>query len=310
VAAGSWLSGFFILITNAFMQHPVGYAVAADGLLRLESIWAYLLNPWAAVQFSHNQAAALVTGAFVVTALGAFYVLADRDREQARMYLKHGAIAGLLASMIVAFPTGDRQAKYVARYQEPSLAAMEGRFESGTMAAIDLIGQPDVQHRRLDNAIRIPGALSFLAYGGFRDEVRGLEEFPQDTWPDNIELLYYSFHIMAGLGTLFILVMGLAAAYLAAGKLEGNRPLLWVLMLAFPFPYIANTVGWMTAELGRQPWLVYGLYRTEQGYSSVVSSGSAIFTLIGFCGLYFVIGVLFLFLAGREIALGPEAEHG
>ena len=104
----------------------------------------YLLNPWAIVQFSHNQAAALVTGSFVVTALGAFYMLGEKHHEQARLYLKHGTIVGLVASLLVAFPTGDRQAKMVARYQEVSLAAMEGRFESGTMAGIDLIGQPDV----------------------------------------------------------------------------------------------------------------------------------------------------------------------
>jgi cytochrome bd ubiquinol oxidase subunit I len=310
VAVGSWLSAYFILVTNAFMQHPVGYTVAADGSLLLGNIWAYLNNPWAIVQFSHNQAAALVTGSFVVAALGAFYMLGEKHHEQARLYLKNGTIAGLIASLLVAFPTGDRQAKMVARYQEVSLAAMEGRFESGTMAGIHLIGQPNVRLHRLDNPIEIPGALSFLAYGTFHSNVRGLDAFPENTWPDNIELLYYAFHIMAGLGTIFIGVMGLSAIYLFLGRLETNRTLLWVLMLAFPFPYIANTVGWMTAELGRQPWLVYGLFRTNQGYSSAVSAGTTIFTVIGFCGLYFVLGLLFLFLVGREIAHGPGETHG
>ena len=152
--------------------------------------------------------------------------------------------------------------------------------------------------------------MSFLAYGTFHSDVRGLDAFPEDTWPDNIDLLYYAFHIMAGLGTIFIFIMLLAAVYLFLGRLETNRKLLWVLMLAFPFPYIANTVGWMTAELGRQPWLVYGLFRTNQGFSTVVSPGNTIFTVIGFCGLYFVLGLLFLFLVGREIAHGPEETHG
>jgi cytochrome d ubiquinol oxidase subunit I len=187
---------------------------------------------------------------------------------------------------------------------------MEGRFESGSMASLNLIGQPNVRERRLDNPIVLPGMLSFLAYGTFHGNVRGLDAFPQNTWPDNIELLYYSFHIMAGLGTIFIGIMMLSAVYLFLGRLESNRSLLWVLMLAFPFPYIANTVGWMTAELGRQPWLVYGLFRTQQGYSNVVSNGSTIFTLIGFCGLYFVLGMLFVFLVGREIAHGPGEAHG
>ena len=200
-------------------------------------------------------------------------------------------------------------AKMVARYQEVSLAAMEGRFESGPTAPITVIGQPNVQKRRLDNPIELPGVLSLLAYGTFHNNVSGLRAFPEDTWPDNIELLYYSFHIMAGLGTIFICIMGLAVLLLVLKRLESTRLMLWVLMLSFPFPYIANTVGWMTAELGRQPWLVYGLFRTRQGMSSVVSSGSTVFTLIGFCGLYLILGLLFLYLVMREIFYGPEATH-
>jgi cytochrome d ubiquinol oxidase subunit I len=135
--------------------------------------------------------------------------------------------------------------------------------------------------------------------------VRGLAEFPEDEWPTNIELLYYAFHVMAGLGTLFIALMTAAAFFAWRGTLETTRPVLWALMLAFPFPYIATTAGWMTAELGRQPWLVYGLFRTVHGVSPSVHSGTALFTLIGFCGLYFVLGLLFIFLVGREIAHGP-----
>ena len=212
-----------------------------------------------------------------------------------------------MASVVVAFPTGDAQAKIVARYQEPALAAMEGRFESGPMADITLIGQPNVAERRLDNPIRVPGLLSFLAFGTFHSDVRGLAAFPEDEWPNNIELLYYAFHVMAGLGTLFIAVMGLATLLQWRGGLATWRPLLWVLMLAFPFPFIANTAGWMTAELGRQPWLIYGLFKTGDGISQVVSDGNVVFTLIGLCGLYFVLGLLYLFLIGREIAHGPHA---
>jgi cytochrome d ubiquinol oxidase subunit I len=301
-------------VTNSFMQHPVGHRIEADGSLGIDSLSAYLLNPWVRVQFAHNQMAALVTGSFVVAAVGAFYCLRGLHREQAQMYLRDGIFLGLIASLLVAFPTGDRQAKLVGNHQPVTLAAMEGRFVGGPKASVALIGQPNVAAKRLDNPIEIPGALSFLAYGHFGSYVHGLDDFPKESWPDNIELLYYSFHLMITLGTLFILLMAYANFQRWRGRLESSTWLLWVLMLAFPFPYIANTLGWMTAELGRQPWLIYGLFRTSDGYSKVVSSGDTLFTLIGFVGLYFVLGVLFLALVGREFSHGPGdatvAGHG
>jgi cytochrome d ubiquinol oxidase subunit I len=184
---------------------------------------------------------------------------------------------------------------------------MEGRFETGSMAEITLIGQPNVRERRLDNPIRLPGLLSFLAFGTFHADVRGLDAFPEEEWPTNIELLYYALHVMAGLGTIFIALMGVAAIQAFRDRLDVSQPLLWILMLAFPFPFIANTAGWMTTELGRQPWIVYGLFRTNQGFSEVVSSGDVLFTLIGLAGLYFVLGLIYLFLVGREVAHGPDS---
>jgi cytochrome d ubiquinol oxidase subunit I len=308
VATGSWLSGYFILVTNAFMQHPVGYQIEADGTLGVASLGTYLLNPWAFVQFAHNQCAAVVTGAFVVAAVGAFYTLRGLHPTQAKIYLRAGTLVGLIAALLVAFPTGDRQAKMVGKYQQESLAAMEGKFVGGPMAGVAVIGEPDLKDRRLDNPIEVPGVLSFLAYGTFQSYVHGLNEYNPDTWPDNVELLYYAFHLMITLGSIFILVMAYANFQRWRGKLDADRWLLWVLLVAFPFPYIANTLGWMTTELGRQPWLIYGLFHTRDGYSKVVSNGDTIFTLIGFTGLYFVLGLLFLGLTGRELAHGPDSE--
>lgn len=303
---GSWLSGYFIIVANAFMQNPVGYTLGADGTLQLASFWAFVLNPWAVAQYCHNMIAALVTGSFVVAAAGAFWTLRRQHEAQAELNLKTGVITALLASVLVAFPTGDRQGKLVARHQPAALAAMEGRFESGPRAELNLIGQPNVAERRLDNPIRIPAVLSFIAYGTFSSDVTGLNDIPQDQWPTSIELLYYGFHIMVGLGTLFIALMGLSALMLWKRRLERARPLLWVLMLAFPFPFIATTAGWMTAELGRQPWLIYGLFRTAQGASPTVHAGSTVFTLLGFMGLYFVLGLLYLYLIGKEVSHGPQ----
>jgi cytochrome d ubiquinol oxidase subunit I len=196
----------------------------------------------------------------------------------------------------------------VGNHQPVTLAAMEGKFVGGTEAGVAVIGQPNVAARRLDNPIEVPGALSFLAYGHFGSYVHGLEDYPQETWPDNIELLYYSFHLMITLGTIFIILMAYANFQNWRGRLQSSFWLLWVLMLALPFPYLANTLGWMTTELGRQPWLIYNLLHTRDGYSQVVSEGNTIFTLIGFTGLYFVLGLLFLYLVGREISHGPGQE--
>ena len=311
---GSWLSGYFIIATNGFMQHPVGHATLADGTLGLVDFWAFVMNPWALAAYAHNMTASVVTGSFVVAAVGAYYALQGLHTAQSRRFLRLGVTAGLVSALLVAFPTGDTQAKMVARHQPAGLAAMEGRFASGPMAEITLIGQPNRRERRLDNPIRVPGMLSFLAFGTFHSNVPGLLAFPEGDWPDNIELLYYSFHIMAGLGTLMIALMALASLALLRGRLEQSRRILWALLLSFPFPYIATTAGWMTTELARQPWLVYGLLRTADGASPMVHSGTVLFTLIGFCGLYLVLGVLFLFLIGREIAHGPtahaDAAHG
>jgi cytochrome d ubiquinol oxidase subunit I len=150
--------------------------------------------------------------------------------------------------------------------------------------------------------------LSFLIYGATTAEVKGLNEFLKSDWPTNIPLLYYSYHIMAGLGTLFVLVMTASAFLLWRGRLYRMQWMLWILLLCLPLPYIANTAGWMTAEIGRQPWLVYGLMRTPEGYSKYVHAGNSLFTLLGFMGLYALLAILFLFLTHRVIAHGPVEE--
>jgi len=191
---GSWLSGYFIVATNAFMQYPTGYTLGADGNLKLADFWGFVLSRWALTEYAHN-------------------MLSSRG---------HSIICGLGGG--------------------------------------SLLSSARPAHRSIETIYVKLG----LAYGTFHSEVKGLGAFPPDTWPDNIELLYYSFHIMAGLGTIMIALMALAAILNWAGRLARSRRLLWVLMLAFPLPYIAVTAGWLTAELGRQPWVVYGLQRTAE----------------------------------------------
>ena len=309
VFVGSWLSGYFIIVTNAFMQHPMGYTTAPDGRLVLGALGDYLFNPWALWEYAHTMSAAVVTGALAVCAVAAYWSLMGRFEEHARAALRVGVVAGLVACMLQIFPTGDRHGKLVADYQPAALAAMEGKFESSAHAELALIGQPNVDERRLENPIIVPEVLSFLAYGSFGATVTGLNDIPRDRWPDNVELLYFAYHIMVGTGTLLLALMGLSAFLLWRGALYRARPVLWMLMLAFPFPYIATTAGWMTAELGRQPWLVYGVLLTARGTSPTVSTGDIVFTTLGYTGLYALLGVLFLFLAFRQIARGPSAAR-
>jgi cytochrome d ubiquinol oxidase subunit I len=254
--------------------------------------------------------ATVVTGSFVMASVGAFYLLVNRHETCARTFVGTGVIAGVIASLLLLFPTGDRQGRNVAGYQPVTLAAMEGLFHTESGAPLALVGQPDTDKLKLDNPLIVPRMLSFLTYRRWTAEIKGLDEFPRENWPDNIPLLYYSYHIMVGLGTIFIAVMLLAGFLLWRGVLYRSPAMLWTLMLAFPFPFIATTAGWITAELGRQPWLVYGILRTADGTSTSVSSGSGLFTLIGFMGMYTVLSILFLFLVYRELEHGPEPEVG
>jgi cytochrome bd ubiquinol oxidase subunit I len=307
VFVGSWISGFFIIVTNAWMQHPVAYRVLPNGLFEVTSFWGLLMNPWALIEYAHNMSGAVVTGAFVMCAVGAFYVLEDRSSDYGKVFLRVGVIAGLLSCCAQIFPTGDMQGKYMAKHQPAALAAMEGLFSTQTGAAIVLLGQPNQETHTIDNPLAVNDVLSFLVYGTTKAEVTGLDKFPRDQWPEPLPLLFYSYHIMAGLGTYFAAVMVVAAFLLWRGKLFTTRWILWPLMLSFPLPYIANTAGWMTAEIGRQPWMVYGLVRTSEGYSKYVSSGNTLFTLLGFMGLYSVVSVLFILLIYRIVQRGPEA---
>jgi cytochrome bd ubiquinol oxidase subunit I len=307
ICLGSWASGFLIIATHSWMQHPVGYEVLENGKFVLNNFEALFTNVWLWPSYLHNQAASLVTSSFVVAGIGAFYILWNKNVSYGKLFLKTGVVFGLISSLIVAMPTGDLLAKNVVKHQPVTFAAMEGIFHTEKKGAeIVLIGQPDVKDKKLDNKIAVPNVLSFLTYGNWDTEVKGLDQFPVDVHPTNISGLYYAYHIMVGLGTLFIGVMVLAAFQLSRKKLFETKWLLWAFMFLMPFPYIANTTGWYTAELGRQPWLVYDLLRTADGASPTVSSGNTLFTLMGFVGLYALLGMLFAILVGKIIYHGPE----
>jgi cytochrome d ubiquinol oxidase subunit I len=307
---GTWASGGFIIASNAWMQHPVGYTLGANGRLQLSNYWAVLFNPWIIPQYMHTMSGAVVTGSFFMIGMGAYYLLAKQHVDYGRIFVTIGMIVGLIASIIQLWPSGDLEGRQVTQHQPIKLAAMEALFRTESGAGIVIIGQPDTNNRRIDNPIIVPNVLSFLTYRHWQATVRGLDAFPEDQWPDSIDLLYYSYHIMVGLGTFFIAITGLAfLLWLRKRHLFQTRWMLWIMMLATPFPFIANTAGWFTTELGRQPWAIYNLLRTAQGSSSLLSSGNVLFTLLGFMGIYLLLGLLFMMLVVFEGLRGPQPRQ-
>jgi cytochrome d ubiquinol oxidase subunit I len=309
VFVGSWISGFFIIVTNAWMQHPVAYTVLPNGTYDVSSFWGLLFNPWAWLEYAHNECASVVTASFALAAVGAMYLLQGRKQEFGRVFVKVGVVAGVVACLLQIFPTGDLQGKYMARTQPAAIAAMEGLFHTQKGAGMILLGQPDYEKQTMDNPIAANNVLSFLIYGTTEAEVKGLDQFPKDQWPTTLPLLFYAYHIMVGLGTWFLLLMAVAAFALWRGSLYRARWILWAIMLSWPLPYVATTAGWMTAEIGRQPWLVYGLMRTSQGASSHVGAGNTLFSLLGFLGLYTLLSILWVVMVYNHISDGPTSPE-
>jgi cytochrome bd ubiquinol oxidase subunit I len=303
---GSWISGYFIIATNAWMQHPVAYRIH-DGRAQLDSFWGLLTNPWVGWQYAHNMSGAAISGAFLLAAGGAFYALLGRHLQFARICLRVGVVGALIFCLLQIYPTGDRHARQVARYQPSSFAAAEGLFPTQKGAPLVIIGNPDTRRRKLDSSIEMPRFLSFLTSHRWDARIRGLNDIPTDRWPDSVPLVYYAYHIMVGLGTILFVLALAGVVLLWRGRLFTARPMLWALMLAFPFTYIANLAGWTVAETGRQPWVVWNLQRTSEGVSpeKSVPAGTGIFTLLGFTGLYVLIGILYVFLQARIVARGP-----
>src|SRR5512142_120335 len=209
VALGAVVSGFFIVATNAWMQHPVGYE-EVQGHAQLTSLAALLTNPYARWQYPHVISGSLVTASMVMAGTGAFFLLARRFEELGRISVRVGVVAGLLFSLTQLFPTGAKHGETITRYQPIKMAAMEGLFQTQEGAPIAIIGMPDTDKRLLLDPIYVPRMLSYLAYGDFRARVVGLDDYPADQQPP-VELVYYAYHIMVGLGTIFIAIMAIGA---------------------------------------------------------------------------------------------------
>ena len=258
------------------MQYPTGYAIGPHGEFLLTSFWKLLLNKWALWAYAHNMLGAVQTVCFVMAAVGAFYLLAKRDENYGRTFLKTGVLVGAIAASCSSSPPATckeidrRKSAANARGHGRTVCIATGRASGDSWPA----RCPKAQARQSAGNSQ---HAEFSDVSQWKANVKGLEDFPASRlWPDRIPLLYYSYHVMVGLGTIFIAVMVMAALLLWRGKLYDSRWIQWMLMVCVPLPYIANTAGWMTAEFGRQPWLIYGMMRTAAGVSPRVGAGQCV----------------------------------
>jgi cytochrome d ubiquinol oxidase subunit I len=307
VAVGATLSAFWILVANSWQQTPAGFHLVG-GRAELTSFAEAVFNPSTWPRFFHTMVATLVSGAFLVMGVSAYLVLKGRAMELARRALALGAVAALGFSLLSLLPTGHLHARQVARTQPEKFAAIEGLYGSRDTAPLVLFAFPTTRPPTLHARIEIPKLGSWLAFGDVDAPVRGLQDFPADEVPRGAELWlsFVAFHNMVLLGLLFIGLSLLTVLLLWRRRLWRARWLLWLLVLATPLPVAACQLGWITAEVGRQPWIVYRLLRTAEAASPSVSAGEILASLIGFGLIYLWLGTLWLYLMFRKIARGPE----
>lgn len=303
VAAGSTLSAFWIIVANSWQQTPVGFKVVG-GKAILTDFAAAVFNPSTMPRYLHTVDGAMVTGAFMMMAVSSWYLIKGRHTKIAQKSLFISLIVGAVFSfMQLGF--GHVHAVQVAETQPMKLAAIEGLFETQTNAPLLLFGIPNFEAERTDYAVEIPGLLS-LGVGFSTDtEVQGLKDFPKGDWPPLL-ITFIPFHLMVGLGMFFIGLTGLGLLLLVLGRLYNTTLYLWLVVVSMPLPIIANEFGWITAEVGRQPWIVYGLMKTADAISRSVPAGQILASIIMFTLIYALLFAVWVFLLGKAIAKGPQ----
>ncbi len=305
VSLGSTLSGFWIIVANSWMQTPAGFEVV-DGRARLTDFWAAVFNPSTLPRYTHTIASSWVAAGFFMTGIAAWYVLKHRHLDIARRSLALGLVVAFVGSALM-FVTGDTHARQVAQTQEAKFAAMQGLYSTTEGAPLVIFALPPAQdpsQAPVGPEIQITRLLSFLTAGTFQAPIRGLEEFPQDEWPP-IAATFLSYHNMVALGTLMLVMMASGMWLLWRGRIETSRRWLRLAVLAIPLPHVAIQLGWFTAEVGRQPWIVYGLMRTSDGVSTAVGAPEILLSIILFGFVYLVLFVLWIYLLRLEIRHGP-----
>jgi cytochrome d ubiquinol oxidase subunit I len=306
VAFATNLSGLWILLANGWMQHPVGYVIR-NGRTEMVDFMAMVLNPNGLLKFFHQTVSGYIVAAFFIMGISAWHLLRKNEIAFFKASFKMAAIFGLAAVLINGM-TGDMHGVDVAKSQPAKLAAMESLWETRKGADMHLFLIPDAAHEKNSfEFLTIPKALSLLATHTPDGEVKGLKDFPKDerppVWP-----VFLSFRLMVALGTLFILLALIATALSLKDKLERYPLFLKLLVLTIPLPYLANQFGWIVAEMGRQPWIVYGLMKTSDGVSRSISTGQVAFSLVGFVLLYGLLGAIDIYLLAKFARKGPDSD--
>lgn len=313
VALAGNLSAFWILVANSFMQSPVGY-VLQNGRAEMTDFAALITNPYVAFQFSHTFFSGLTTAGVFVMAISSYHLLKGSYREYFLPAFRMGVVCTLLGAALVA-GTGHLQAQNVARVQPMKLAAVEALWETNSSAPLALYASIDEEKRLNTSELSVPGALSFMVHNSFTGEVKGINnlqaEYTSKFGPGNyipqVTPLFWSFHIMFMTGGWMLLIAALGVLLLLTGRLESQKWFLRAALWTLPVPYIANSTGWFVTEMGRQPWIVYGLQRVEQAVSPGVPAASILISLIGFTLVYGVLALSAVYLARKIILQGPEA---
>ena len=308
----STISAFWIIVANSWQQTPAGFVInEAAGRAELTSFAEAVFNPSTHHRFFHAVLGTFIAGAFFMAGLSAILLLKERGVDVAKKTLGLSLVFGFVSSVLVAFPSGHEHARQVAETQPEKFAAIEGLYTSyedggAPLALFALVSSPPPE---LKAVIEIPHLLSWMTFGDINAPVRGLDDFPPDTVPQGAELWlsFVSFHNMVILGGYFIGILGLGLFFRWRRTLFDKRWFLKILALSIPLALAANQFGWMAAEVGRQPWIVYGLLKTRDAASVAVSAGEVLFSIILFGIIYLFLGALWVFLLARKLQHGPDA---
>lgn len=307
---GSMFSAVWIVVANSWQQTPAGFHIVGEGMearAEITDFWAMVFNPSSVDRLTHVWIGAFLAGAFLVLSVHAWYLLKNRHVEISQKAIKIALLVAGVFSLAQLF-TGHQSAEGVAENQPAKLAALEGHFDSLAVADMYLLGWVDKESEKT-SGIKIPGGLSFLIHYNFDEPVTGLRAFPVEDRPQAINAVFQFYHIMVAIGMVLIGISLLGWWFWWRGKLFEHRWFLRLLVLAVMLPQIANQSGWFAAEMGRQPWVVYGLLRTSDALSKVVTANQVLFSLILFFFIYALLLALFLYLLNKKIVAGPGAHH-